>query len=135
MKRLVFVILSVVAAVMAIACDAEYVEHAHHTGTILLIVAAAIAVLSWAIGLWKRLGDKARSLLRSFGSMIAINIAVAAMVYLSEVDTDINETLFSDITLILLLLLPIIDIIWIILTFVFLRKKRLTSESAKCSDE
>lgn len=123
MKRLLFVILSVVTAVMAIACDAEYVEHAHHTGKVLLIVAAAVGVLSWALGLWNRLGDKARYLLRSFGPMIAINVAVLAMVYLSEADTDINESLFSNITLILLLLLPIVDIIWIILTFIFLRKK------------
>ena len=123
MKRLLFVILSVVTAVIAIACDAEYVEHAHHTGKVLLIVAAAIAVLSWALGSWNRLGTKTRYLLRSFGPMIAINVAVLAMVYLSEVDTDINETLFSNITLILLLLLPIIDIIWIILTFIFFRKK------------
>ena len=123
MKRLLFVILSVVTAVMAIACDSEYVEHAHHTGKVLLIVAAAIAVLSWALGSWNRLGTKTRYLLRSFGPMIAINVAVLSMVYLSEADTDINETLFSNITLILLLLLPIIDIIWIILTFIFFRKK------------
>ena len=123
MKRLLLVIFSVVTAVLAIACDSEYVEQAHHTGKVLLIVAAAVAVLSWALGLCNRLGSKTRYLLRSFGPMIAINVAVLAMVYLSEMDTDINETLFSNITLILLLLLPIIDIIWIILTFVFLRKK------------
>lgn len=123
MKRFLFVISSVITAVMAKACDAEYVEHAHHTGKVLLMVAAAIAILSWLIGLWKRLGAKARCLLRSFGPMIAINVAVVAMVYLSEVDTDINETLFFDISFFLLLSLPIIDIIWIILTFVFCRKK------------
>lgn len=108
---------------MAMACDSEYVNQAHHTGKVLLTVAAAIALSSWAIGLWKRLGDKAHYLLRSFDPMIAINVAVVAMVYLSEVDTDINDTLFSHITFILLLLLPVIDILWIILTFVFLRKK------------
>ena len=123
MKRFLFVISSVVTADMAMACDAEYVEHAHHTGKVLLIVAAAIAILSWVIGLWKRLGAKARRLSRSFGLMIAINVAVVAMVYLSEVDTDINETLFFVISFFLLLSLPIIDIIWIILTFVFCRKK------------
>ena len=135
MKRLVFVILSVVAAVMAIACDSEYTEQAHHAGRLQVIVAAAIAVLSWAIGLWKRLGPKTRYLLRSFGLMVALNITVVGMVNLSELDTDYNDTLFSNISLFFFLLLPIIDIIWIILTFVFLRKKRLTSESAKCSDE
>lgn len=126
MKRLLFVISSVVTAVMATACDAEYVEQAHHAGKVQIIVAAVIALSSWAIGLWNRLGNKARYLLRSFGLMIAFNIAVIGMGNLSELATDYNDTLCAQISVFLFLLLPIIDIIWIILTFVFCRKKRLS---------
>jgi hypothetical protein len=128
MKRLLFVISSVATAIMAIACDAEYVEQAHHRGKVLLIVAAAIAFLSWAIGMWNRLGDKVRYLLRSFGFMIAINVVVVAMVYLSEMATDINETTFAEFSFFLMMLLPFIDIIWIILTFVFWRKRALSEK-------
>lgn len=123
MKRLLFVISSVVTAVMAIACDAEYVEQAHHAGMVQVIVAAAIAVVSWIIGLWNRLGAKARCLLRSIGLLIAFNIAVIGIGNLSELATDYNDTLFAQISIFLLLLLPIIDITWIILTFVLWSKK------------
>ena len=110
------------------ACDAEYVEQAHRTGKILLIVAAAIAILSWAYGLWGQFEAKTRYLIRSLGPMVAINLAVVGMFNLSEVDTDYNDTLFSNISFLLLLLLPIIDIIWIILTYVFWHKKDSTED-------
>ena len=123
MKRLLFVISSILTIATSIACDAEYVEQAHHAGKVQVIVAAAIAVVSWIIGLWNRLGAKARCLLRSFGLVIAFNIAVIGIGNLSELATDYNDTLFAQISIILLLLLPIIDITWIILTFVLWSKK------------
>lgn len=138
MKRLLFVLSIVVMPIMAMACDAEFVEQAHRTGKVLLIVAAAIAILSWTFGFWNRFEAKTRYLLRSLGTMIAINVAVVAMVNLSEVDTDYNDTLFFNISFFLMLLLPIIDIIWIILTRMIWRKKdssEISKEKEKISHQ
>lgn len=123
MKRLFFVISSIVTTMGAIACDSEYTEQAHHTGRIFLIVAVSIALLSWVIGLWNRLGAKARCLLRSFGLMVAFNFAVLGITGLCERATDYDDSLISQFLFLLILLLPIIDIIWAILTFRFWRKK------------
>ena len=123
MKRLLLVLLSAVSTIMAIACDAEYVEQAHRQGKALIIVAVAIALLSWIIGLCDRLGRKTRSLTKSFGLMIAFNLVVIGVGNLLEEATDYNDSPMFQFFFFLMLLLPIIDIIWIILTFVFCRKK------------
>lgn len=123
MKRLFFVLLSVVSTIKAIACDAEYVEQAHRQGKAFIIAAVAIALLSWVIGLWNRLGRKARFLSRSFGLMIAFNLVVAGVVNLLEQATDYNDSPMFQFFFFLMFLLPIIDIIWIIPTFLFWRKK------------
>ncbi len=123
MKRLIFVLLSVVSTIMAIACDTEYVEQAHRQGKILITVAAAVAFLSWIIGLWNRLERKTRFLSSSFGLMIALNLVVIGVGNLLEMATDYNDSPMFQFFFFLMLLLPIIDIIWIILTFVFCRKK------------
>ena len=123
MKQLLVVISSVASTVMAMACDSEYVEQAHRQGRVRIIVAAAIALALWAIGLWNRLGNKARYLSRSFGFMIAFNLVVIGVGDLLETATDYNGSPLFQFFFFLMLLLPIIDIIWIILTFVFWRKK------------
>ena len=122
MKRLIFVLLSFVSTIMAIACDAEYVEQAHRQGKAFIIVAAVIAFLSWIIGLWNRLGSKTRFLSRSFGLMIAFNLVVIGVGNLLEEATDYNDSPMFQFFFFLMLLLPVIDIIWIILTFVWNKK-------------
>ncbi len=107
---------------MAIACDAEYVEQAHRQGKAFIIVAAVIAFLSWIIGLWNRLGSKTRFLSRSFGLMIAFNLVVIGVGNLLEEATDYNDSPMFQFFFFLMLLLPVIDIIWIILTFVWNKK-------------
>ena len=130
MKRLIFVLLSFVSTIMAIACDAEYVEQAHRQGKAFIIVAAVIAFLSWIIGLWNRLGSKTRFLSRSFGLMIAFNLVVIGVGNLLEEATDYNDSPMFQFFFFLMLLLPIIDIIWIILTFVWNKKahQRISKE-------
>lgn len=123
MKRLLIVLSSVASTVMAMACDSEYVEQSHRQGKVLIIVAAAIALASWAIGLWNRLGAKARCLSRSLGLMVAFNLAVIGIVNLLEEATDYNDSPLFEFFFFLMVLLPIIDIIWIILTLIFWRKK------------
>ena len=116
---------------MAIACDAEYVEQVHRQGKAFIIVAVAIALLSWVIGLWDRLGRKTRFLSRSFGLMIAFNLVVAGVGSLLEKATDYNDSPMFQFFFFLFLLLPIIDIVWIIMTFVFWRKKHVKASVKK----
>ena len=58
MKRLIFVLLSVVSTIMAIACDTEYVEQAHRQGKILITVAAAVAFFVMDNWIVEPIGEK-----------------------------------------------------------------------------
>ena len=114
-------------AVKAAACpDDGSIERDHHTGRVLIIAALVIALASLATSAWKRLGKTVRYLVLSFGVLIAFNLAVVGMLYLSQEATDINESTLLDVAIYGIVLLPVIDIAGMALVLHLWYKHRIT---------